>query len=60
MTTTQEVGSRLEARITAFENRLDAAQAQINRRLDKLFYTMVGIYGTLLVGMAIILIRDFF
>ena len=65
-----EVENRLDTRITEVENRLSerieaglaesrANNKETNRRIDRVFYTLVGMGGTLLVGMAITLIRTF-
>ena len=61
-----EVENRLDDRITALETRMEAGLAELrasnketNRRIDRIFYTLVGMGGTLLVGMAITLIRSF-
>ena len=58
--------NNMNARMTALESRLDAGLAELraahertNSRIDKQFYTLVGIGGALLVGMAAILIRSF-
>ena len=61
-----EVETRMDDRITALETRMEAGFAELrasvkeaNRRIDRVFYTLVGMGGTLLVGMAITLIRTF-
>lgn len=61
-----EVENRLDTRITALETRMEAGLAELrasnketNRRIDRIFYTLVGMGGALLVGMAITLIRSF-
>lgn len=61
-----EVETRMDDRITALETRTEAGFAELrasvketNRRIDRVFYTLVGMGGTLLVGMAITLIRTF-
>lgn len=61
-----EVETRMDDRITALETRTEAGFAELrasnketNRRIDRIFYTLVGMGGTLLVGMAITLIRTF-
>lgn len=61
-----EVETRMDDRITALETRMEAGFAELrasnketNRRIDRIFYTLVGMGGALLVGMAITLIRSF-
>lgn len=61
-----EVETRMDDRITALETRVEAgltesraSNKETNRRIDRIFYTLVGMGGTLLVGMAITLIRTF-
>ena len=56
----------MDDRITALETRVEAgltesraSNKETNRRIDRIFYTLVGMGGTLLVGMAITLIRTF-
>ena len=59
---TPEVESRLDSRLTEFENRIDAGFAElladnqeINRRLDRVFYIWLGMGGVLLVNLAVTL-----